>query len=157
MKYSFLLLALLLFVACSKKQEPTPVPGPTVTYTDSAGKTFTITAYQTSLIVGAPLPSGTAMRFIVLHIELPDASQADLLYNYAGTGFPRTTSPVSLYTYVNAAQYAPGASTGTYYGVAHGSLTVDSVSPALVSGSYAGPLEISGTPVMFRFQRLPVQ
>ncbi len=159
----FVLLALLGvggLAACSKDApESPPVPATSVVYTDGGGKTTALTAVRASLGTPPPSASGQQRRMLVLRSDLPDGTTLELLYYYVGSGFPSTTGPVRLDEFVQSANYPIGgnANGGTYFGgTATSTLTVDSVTPAVCSGTFAGPVTMGGPSVRLVFQRVPL-
>ena len=158
MKY--LLLFLLAFTAaCSKKDAPPVAPaGPTATYTDATGKESTIATYRVAVLTTPPSASGQDRRLLSVRLTLADGTYLEVLYSYLGTGFPTTTGPVALDFPVYVANYPPTSSGFGYLSAAGatGSIGVDSVSPAVVSGSFVGALVVGGANIRVAFKRLPL-
>ena len=155
---AFLFVLLLTLAACSKAADPVAPPsGPTVTYTDAIGKQTLLTTYGASLITPPRSATGQERRILVLRSSLPDGTVLELLYYYVGSGFPAATGPVRLDELVQSANYPTGGTAigGPYYGgVSTGSLSVDSVTPAVCSGIFAGPMVVGGPSVRLVFQRV---
>ncbi|MDO7849423.1 phosphatase PAP2 family protein [Hymenobacter sp. M29] len=158
---SFAALTLLVALAACSKDAPEapPVPATSVVYTDGAGKTTTLSTFQASLSTPPPSTSGQARRILVLKSNLPDGTTLELLYYYVGSTFPTSTGPVQLDEFVQSANYPIGgnANGGPFFGGSStGTLTVDSVTPALCSGTFAGPMVVGGPRVRLAFQRVPL-
>ena len=156
---SFAALALLIGLAACSKDAPEPPPATSVVYTDGTGKTSALTTFQASLSTPPPSTLGQARRILVLRSNLPDGTTLELLYYYVGSTFPGSTGPVRLDGPVQSANYPIGgnANGGPYFGGSStGSLTVDSVTPALCSGTFAGPMVVGGPSVRLVFQRVPL-
>ncbi|MDB5234220.1 MAG: hypothetical protein JWR44_1213 [Hymenobacter sp.] len=153
----FLFLLLLTLAACSKDAAPVAPRAPAVTYTDPAGKQTALTAYSVSLTTPPPSTTGQPRQILVFRATLPDGSVLELLYYYLGNGFPAATGAVRLDEFVQSANYPMGgnANGGTYFGgTATGTLSVDSVSPAVCSGTFAGPMVQGGPGVRLVFERV---
>lgn len=148
MKLPFLLLFLCGIVVggCKKKANPAPAPVTSMTYTDATGRQSAITTYHTALITPPPSTSGQERRILQLQVTLPDASTLELLYYYVGAGFPTTPGPVALDELVQVLNYSTGSGGYGYYGSVRnvGALTVNTVSPAVFSGTYDGTLGPNG-------------
>jgi len=153
------LLLISLLSACSKADpKPALVAATSVTYTDAAGKESSVATYYTALGWTTPSASGQPRRVIIVTAALPDGTLLDLAYYVVGTGFPATTGAVPLDENVQVANYPAGATSGTFYGGAggavNGTLSIDSVTPVVFSGTFVGPLAAGGPSVRVVFQRL---
>ena len=158
MKLPFLLLFLcgILAGCCKEPADLTPAPVTSMTYTDAAGQKSAITTYRTTLITPPPSASGQERRVLQLQATLPDASTLEVLYYYVGAGFPTAPGTITLDGPVQVLNYATGSGGSGYYSSAGnlGTLTVNTVSPAVFSGNYSGTLGPTGQRVRLDFQNI---
>lgn len=152
-----LLPLLLLATACASSDNPPPIdpPGPAVTYTDAAGATTTVSTFSTYYVTATPASNGDR-RAILVRSQLSNGSTLDVTYTYMGQTFPGATGPVTLNGPLRVDNYVGSTAGMTYNPASGGTISVQSITPRVVSGTYAGPLVSGGPSVRLVFDRLPV-
>ena len=107
-------------------------------------------------VTATPVLAGPR-RAIAIKAVLPNGTVLDVSYRYLGSAFPGAAGPVVLNEAIFVDNY-PAGSSGTSYQAptSTGTLSVESVTPQVVSGTYAGPLVSGGPTVRLVFTKIPI-
>ena len=155
-----LFVCLLFAAGCGSKTEdakPAPAPEPSVAYTNATGGAVAVSSFRVFSVTAAPNRPGQSRRAVVVRAVLATGYTFDLTYRYVGSTFPAATGAVTLDEAIQVDYYNAGTPSNAYQApVASGTLQVESVSPQVVSGTYAGPMVAGGPIVRLTFTRLPI-
>ncbi len=148
-----------MLTACGEDDKPDdPKPAtPAATFTDGAGKQSTLSAVTVFSVTATPTnatPTGLPRRAFVVRAELPGGGIFDVTYTYLGSKEPTATGALTLDGPVRVQSYTPPAVPATYQApTSNATFTIDSTTPLVVSGTYAGSAVAGGPVVKFAFTK----
>lgn len=157
--------ALLSTAACSSKKDDAQPAAPAstspavgLTYREGSGPAAALTDVRTYFVTATPVQAGER-RMLGVQATLPDGRRVDIAYSFVGRNFPGATGPVVLNGLLRIDCYPlTGTGAGTRYEPAAttGSVSVDEITPHIISGTYTGPLVAGGREGQLVFTRLSV-